>query len=837
MPDAHTLAKLKIPHLLLAFFIVIYIVYFSWYTINRHNTLNSYAADLSLIDQPMWNTVIGSGGFMEQTWGDRQQPRLAEHFEPILVPLALLFFLWDDVRILLIAQSLALALGALPVFWIAQDQFKQIFTPKPKISSSPSPPLSTPQSPVSSLQSPIPIWIALIFAGVYLLSPHLQAANIADLHADPFVVTPLLFAFWYASQKRWAWMWLWAVLAMLTKENLPTLTAMLGLYLFLDYFRTNRQSPISDLRSLISAPQSRHAFALILISTAWFLSATFLIVAPLARHYFGTDGPIYLANRFTENISLLHIIQDPARGHYIFGLLAAVGFLPVLAPELLLLGLPVLLANVLSNFPGQYSGEQHYSAPVVVAFVIAAIYGSRRFASIFSLSEINNQQRLRTTALLALSLWLIGWSIGYHALHGWTPFSTRTETYQTSAAAQQVPGLVDRIPADAIVSASPGLHPHIAHRRVAYVFPTVQDADYLLVDVTDISGVHPNDVRTTLESLLDNDWQLLQTGPGLLLAQRSPKSPTPELSACPGTMLPCSFFEFAHTTRSTAYPTALSFGDGRLQLLGYDVLDDPDDGVIFRFYWQALQPLPDDLKLWPLIYDDQGQLITDPSQVPMIATLWYPPSAWPADKIIITETLPQLLPDSFHMGIAAGPNAGFSDPLLRYPISLRSDAGARLHPGNWAQLASFTRQGPFLTHLPAEPNLMPFSSVQAQFGAAIHLTGYRLIDDSETELLVLLKWLTTEPLPTNFTVFIHLLDSDGVLVSQSDAFPRWLTPQPTSQWLPHQTQLDSHRLALPEHLPAGTYTLQLGLYNAETLERLPLPDGSSTLELDRVRIE
>jgi uncharacterized membrane protein len=110
-----------LPTILLALLILTYTVYFSWYTINRHNTLHSYAADLSLIDQPMWNTFHG-GGFMELTWGDHQQPRLAEHFEPILIPLSLLFYLWDDVRVLLIAQTLALALGALPVYWIARKQ-------------------------------------------------------------------------------------------------------------------------------------------------------------------------------------------------------------------------------------------------------------------------------------------------------------------------------------------------------------------------------------------------------------------------------------------------------------------------------------------------------------------------------------------------------------------------------------------------------------------------------------------------------------------------------------------------------------------------------------------
>ena len=337
-------SQFTIPSLLLALLIITYAGYFSWYTLNRHNTLNSYAADLSLIDQPMWNTVLGPGYFMELTWGDHQQPRLAEHFEPILVPLALLFFLWDDVRILLIAQSIALALGALPVYWNARHQYTRLKS-----------------------QFPIADAAALVFAAVYLLSPHLQAANIADFHADPFVVTPLLFAFWYASQRRWGWLWFWAIVAMATKETLPTLVAMLGLWLLQVAFVprwSNKltadgrpptadtkmvvggpRSAVSSLRSAVVKPELWHGSGLILVSTAWFLIATFLIVAPLARQYFGTDGPIYLTNRYSGGLAgLPTLLQDPARWRYLLGLLAQVGFLPLLAPELLILGLPVLAA-------------------------------------------------------------------------------------------------------------------------------------------------------------------------------------------------------------------------------------------------------------------------------------------------------------------------------------------------------------------------------------------------------------------------------------------------------------------------------------------------------------
>lgn len=800
--------------LILGGLIVAYSLYFSWYAINRHNSLNSYAADLSLIDQPMWNTTRGPGGFMELTWGDRQQPRLAEHVEPILVPLAALFWLWDDVRILLIAQSVALGLGALPVFWIARSQLALI----PRKQTNPSPGETTHENRSSHSEaslageSPPPQpqggsfaslgmtwkWLArneiagLLFATVYLLSPHLQAANIADFHADPFVVTPLLFAFWYAERGRWGWMWLWAIVAMATKETLPTLTAMLGLWLVVS-------TPGRKLR----AERFRHGLGLTLVSGAWFLIATFLIVAPLARQYFGAKGPIYLVNRYSGGW-----LQDPARWQYLLGLLAAVGFLPLLAPELLLVGLPVLAANMLSNYPGQYSGEQHYSAPLVAVFIIAAIYGSRRLLAAFQ------GRRVAGLIFIGLMLWLGGWSLGYQARHGWTPLSSRMERYRIGPAAARLPALKERIPPEAVVSASAAVHPHLAHRRVVYLFPTVEEAEYLLVDVTDIPGVHPNDARTKIRQMLNTDWRLLAADQGLILARReSPPS---------GFRLPDAFFDFARPRAGPLQPTDLLFAQDRLRLTGYDIHDDPDDGVTFGFYWQALEPLPADLRLWPLVYDDLGRLLYDPTAIPMVAALWYPPAAWSPGEIVRTETLPRLLPEGFHLGLAVGPADQF---------------GRMAQP--WRQLTSCRRQGPHLLCGPAQPTLEPLQAVDIQFGPALHLTGYRLEKTAPRagdSLPLLLRWRAEQTPAADYTVFVHLVGPEGGLAAQSDAFPGWLFARPTSGWLPGQAQLDRHILTLPEDLPPGRYTLLVGLYQARTLERLIRPNGTDSFTVAEIRV-
>jgi hypothetical protein len=330
---------------------------------------------------------------------------------------------------------------------------------------------------------------------------------------------------------------------------------------------------------------------------------------------------------------------------------------------------------------------------------------------------------------------------------------------------------------------------------------------------------------------------------GLILAKKlaQPLNPSTSAPAAAASFrLPAPFFNFARAAATPRYPTGLSFGDQRLRLLGYDVIDDPDNGISFRFYWQAVTKLADEPKLWPLIYNDVGQLLNDPGQVAMIATVWYPPSAWSDQEVIMTETLAQLLPATFHLGIAVGPDQSFYEPGQRYSIQANPADRAQPYPGQWVQLASFKRQGPWLVHLPPTATFKDLEPLQAQFGAFIQLTGFWLDDDAAyqagAELPVLLRWQALQTPPADFTVFIHLLAPDGRLVAQSDARPTWLVPQLTSQWPLERPLLDSHQLHLPDDLPPGIYTLSLGLYHVQTLERLPLVDGRDALSLGSVRI-
>ena len=92
-----------------------------------------------------------------------------------------------------------------------------------------------------------------------------------------------------------------------------------------------------------------------------------------------------------------------------------------------------------------------------------------------------------------------------------------------------------------------------------------------------------------------------------------------------------------------------------------------------------------------------------------------------------------------------------------------------------------------------------------------------------------LQWQAKGPLPADYAVFVHLVGPDGQTAAQSDIWP---APS-TSQWGADAAVRTRHGLVLPQTLAPGTYTLQVGLYNADG-KRLPLADGGDAAAVGAV---
>jgi mannosyltransferase len=98
---------------------------------------------------------------------------------------------------------------------------------------------------------------------------------------------------------------------------------------------------------------------------------------------------------------------------------------------------------------------------------------------------------------------------------------------------------------------------------------------------------------------------------------------------------------------------------------------------------------------------------------------------------------------------------------------------------------------------------------------------------------VFLQWSAPQKPTANYKVFVHLLDSNGRIVSQRDSEPLDGF-KPTSSWFPNQPVEDSIGLLVPPHTPLGEYTVEAGLYRPEDGTRLLINKGYSEGSPDRL---
>src|SRR5947209_17224237 len=101
---------------------LVYSLAMGYEAILRYDTFKATAFDLGNMDQVMWNTIHGRlFQFTNQAIDWYGPPtRLAVHFEPIILPLSLIYSFGANPRILLVFQTLVLVSGALPVFLLTR---------------------------------------------------------------------------------------------------------------------------------------------------------------------------------------------------------------------------------------------------------------------------------------------------------------------------------------------------------------------------------------------------------------------------------------------------------------------------------------------------------------------------------------------------------------------------------------------------------------------------------------------------------------------------------------------------------------------------------------------
>ena len=437
----------------------------------RHRSFFTGRFDLGNMTQAVWSTAHGDPLAVTNLAGE-QTNRLASHFDPILVLFAPLWLLWPSPELLLVAQAIAIALGALPVYWLARKH-------------------------LDSERA------GLGFALAYLLFPATQWLALSEFHPVALACPLLLFAFWFLDEDRLLPFAICAALACTTKEEIPLAVAGLGLW-----YAFARRRRVAGFAIAIAG------------------AAAAAIALGVVAHY--NDGGDPFAGRYeevggspagilktlvTDPLTIVRAAFDLDGLEYLLVLLVPLAFLPLAAPLALLPALPDLALNLLSSTETQTSIHFHYVAPIVPALFAAAIFAAARF------------ERPIVKPLLLLVL-VSNFVLGAIPLWGAIPGG---EDLQANAALisdhdRRAARALRLIPDDAVVSASNSLGAHLSARRRFLSFPIREDAAWIAVDERSpgyLDRFAPGPYAIAIARLRrDPSWELVFDEDGVLVFRR-----------------------------------------------------------------------------------------------------------------------------------------------------------------------------------------------------------------------------------------------------------------------------------------------------------------------------
>lgn len=261
------------------------------------------------------------------------------------------------------------------------------------------------------------------------------------------------------------------------------------------------------------------------------------------------------------------------------------------------------------------------------------------------------------------------------------------------------------------------------------------------------------------------------------------------------------------------------FGDA-IRLVGYDysvTRARQGRGFALRLLWQAEREPEGDYILAVELIDALGNVWRDWHLAPVGGRL--PTSRWKEGQTVRDE-IPLVLP------ALAPPGAHTMWTRLAW---LRAD-GSRL-PARYGWLPwgdSVVLPGVRVIEQEDRTfEMSPYTdAVGARFGDKAILVGYhlpekRFCQGSVVPLELIWRSLSSD-IRKSYTVFVHLVDRDGTILTQADKEPGPRGKRPTTSWVQDEIIRDPIPLSLPPDIPAGAYRLLVGLYTEDDGVRLPV---------------
>ena len=223
----------------------------------------------------------------------------------------------------------------------------------------------------------------------------------------------------------------------------------------------------------------------------------------------------------------------------------------------------------------------------------------------------------------------------------------------------------------------------------------------------------------------------------------------------------------------------------------------------FDLHWTALQPPPCDYHYRLSLGDSDGKAVATYDMA--LAPEW-PTSQWPAGTLYTSHLAVQI--DPFLPAGHYQVTVAILNPATAQAVGIPQNLGS-------LEVQALPRQY-------IQPQVS--TEVNSVFGGQIRLLGYD-VTSTTIRLDLTLCWQAMRRMEHDYKVFVHLFSrNDGTVVAQDDSMPRHWT-YPTSWWDGGEIVTDTISLDVSQLSP-GHYEVAVGIYEPDTVERLPAVDQS-----------
>ncbi|HLY66132.1 MAG TPA: DUF2079 domain-containing protein, partial [Chloroflexota bacterium] len=358
------------------------------------------------------------------------------------------------------------------------------------------------------------------------------------------------------------------------------------------------------------------------------------------------------------------LVSPEVRAYLALELLSG-GVVALLAPLQLMAAMPLVAINALSGFDWMRSGGGHYSVLLAPLLLWAAMHAVR-----WAKGRLG-----KPWATVGLGVAFVSVA-GAQAWVGASPLHPGFNWPAGDPRASDVLARLSVIPAQASLSTTSDLYPHLSARHDAYWFPATAGADWLALDVA--GGTHPLSPAAmrdaTLRQLTRPDVEVETASSGLLVLHRQTGMPRDGLltnDAAAKTIgdalredpatLPAQFYAFATLPAPATTIGPVRFGP--LELIGYQLRRQPEVGLLgdsgtLTTFWRAAEPTDEDLRFALAATRASDGALSGFQEDAAAAPLWLPSSRWQPGKTMSMDMTLKQLHDVQALGVAVEDTQG-----------------------------------------------------------------------------------------------------------------------------------------------------------------------------------